>query len=197
MAGLGIEEFAGGGEGFCGRILIFPTRRDVLATVDAFGFVRTSRDSDGDADFDFGMHGDGDLVLADGLDRRVQHDLAAANDDAIALERCDDVANAHRSEQLTGLRRLTQYDDVAAVDLLRDLCCLALGLQVAGFELGLHAIELGTVVRGGAQRLAALEQKIAGKPVLDADDFAHMTELGDALQQDDFHIRSPFEVIRI
>jgi hypothetical protein len=39
--------------------------------------------------------------------------------------------------------------------------------------------------------LAALQQKIARKTVLDADDFAHLAELGDALQQNDFHIRSP------
>ena len=71
----------------------------------------------------------------------------------------------------------------------------ALGLQVAGFEFGLHAFELGAVVRGGAQRLAALEQEIAGKPVLDADDFAHLAELGDAFQQNDFHVRSPFRLM--
>ncbi len=101
----------------------------------------------------------------------------------------------HRTEQLAGLRGLTQHHDVAAVDLLGDLGCLALGLEVAGFEFGLHAVELGAIVRGGAQRLAALQQKIAGKPVLDADDFAHLAELGDALQQNDFHIGSPLNVI--
>jgi hypothetical protein len=77
------------------------------------------------------------------------------------------------------------------VDLLRDLARFALGLEVVGLEFGLHAVELGAVVRGGAQRLAALEQKVAGKPVLDADDFAHLAELGDAFQQNDFHFRSP------
>jgi hypothetical protein len=45
-----------------------------------------------------------------------------------------------------------------------------------------------------AQRLAALEQKVAGKSVPDFDDFAHLTELGDAFEQNDFHIRSPVEV---
>ena len=97
----------------------------------------------------------------------------------------------HRTEQLAGFGGLTQHDDVAAVDLLRDLGCLALGLEVAGLEFGLHAVELGAIVRGGAQRLAALQQEIAGKSVLDADDFAHLAELGDTFQQNDFHIRSP------
>ena len=83
------------------------------------------------------------------------------------------------------------HDDVAAVDLLGDLGGFALGLEVVGLELGLHAVELGAVVGGGAQRLAALQKKIAGKAVLDADDFAHLAELGDAFQQNDFHVRSP------
>ena len=143
------------------------------------------------------MHGDRDRVLADGLDRRVQHDLAAADGDAIGLERCDDVAHRNRTEQLAGFGSLTQHDDVAAVDLLRDLGCFALRLEVAGLEVGLHALELGAIVRGGAQRLAALEQKIAGKAVLDADDFAHLAELGDAFQQNDFHIDSPSEGVGV
>ena len=137
------------------------------------------------------MHGDGDVVLADGLDRRVQHDLAAADGDPIALKRGDDVANGYRSEQLTAFGGLTQHHDVAAIDLFRDLGGLGLGFQVAGFEFGLHAVEPGAIVCGGAQRLAALQKKIAGKSVLDADHFAHLAELGDTFQQNDFHIRSP------
>ncbi len=90
-----IEEFAGGGERFGGGVLIFLTGRDVLAAVDALGLIGASRDRHGDADFDFRMHGDRDRVLADGLDRRVQHDLAAADGDAVALKRRDDVANAY------------------------------------------------------------------------------------------------------
>jgi hypothetical protein len=50
------------------------------------------------------------------------------------------------------------------------------------------------VVCGGAQRLAALQQEIAGEPVPDLHDFAHLTELGDALQQNDFHFSSPSKV---
>ena len=190
-AGFGIEEFAGGGERFGGRVLVFLTRGDVFAAIDALGLVGAARDRHGDADFDFRMHGDGDVVLADGLDRRVQHDLAAADGDAVRLERGDDVANRHRAEQLAGFGSLTQHDDVAAVDLLGDLGGLALGLQVAGFEFGLHAVELGAVVGGGAQRLVALQEEVAGIAVPDADDFAHLAELGDAFQQNDFHIRSP------
>jgi hypothetical protein len=188
-----IEEFAGGGKRLGGGVLVFLTRRDVFAAVDALGLIGAARHGDADGDFNLGMDGDVDLVLADGLDRGIEQHLAAADGDAIGLEGRDDVADADRSEQLAGFGSLTQHDHVAAVDLLRDLRRFALGLEVVGLELGLHAVELGAVVGGGAQRLAALEQKVAGKPVLDADDFAHLTELGNAFQQDDFHFNSPFE----
>ncbi len=39
--------------------------------------------------------------------------------------------------------------------------------------------------------LLRFKQKIAGKSVPDFDDFAHLAKLGDAFQQNDFHIRSP------
>ena len=73
------------------------------------------------------------------------------------------------------------------------LAASPLALQIVGLELGLHAVELGLVVGGGAQRLAAFQKKVAGKPVLDADDFAHLAELGHALQQNDFHFGSPLK----
>ena len=73
------------------------------------------------------------------------------------------------------------------------LAGFALGLEVVGLELGLHAVELGAVVGGGAQRLAALEQEIAGKAVAHFDDFAHLAELGHAFQQNDFHVGSPLD----
>jgi len=51
-AGFRIEEFAGGGERFGGRVLIFLAGRDVLAAIDTFGLVGTSRDGDGHADLE-------------------------------------------------------------------------------------------------------------------------------------------------
>ena len=65
---------------------------------------------------------------------------------------------------------------------------LFLQFEVARFQLHLHAFELGAVILGGAQRLALREQEIARETVLDADDFAHLTELGDAFEQDHFHV---------
>src|SRR5580704_5271035 len=40
---LGVEEFAGRGDGFGCRVLVFPTGGDVLAAIDALGFVGAAR----------------------------------------------------------------------------------------------------------------------------------------------------------
>src|SRR6185312_5650475 len=127
---LGVEEFAGSGQRLRGGVLVFLAGADVFAAIDAFGLIGTAHHRYGHADLDFRVHGDGNGVFADGLDRRVEHDLAAADGDAIVLERGDDVANAHRSEQLAGLGGLTKHHDIAAVDLFGDLGSLALGLEV-------------------------------------------------------------------
>ena len=186
-----IEELASGGKRLGGGVLILLARRDVLAALDAVGFVGAARDRHGDARLDLGMHGDGHLLLPDRLDRRVEPDLRPADHDAMALQSRDDIPHRNRAEQLSGFGRLADDHEIEAIDLLRGLGCFTLGHQVTRFEFGLHAVVLGAVVGGGAQRLAALQQKIAGKPVPDADDFAHLAELGDALQQNDFHVRSP------
>ena len=119
----------------------------------------------------------------------------AVERDAVGLERDDDVTHRDRAEQLAGFGRLTDHDDVLALDLLGDLGRLALGLEVASLEIGLHAVVLGAVVGGGAQRLAALEQEIAGIAVANLHDFAHLAELAHAFQQNDFHIRSPLKCL--
>src|SRR5260221_6073808 len=60
VAGLGfrIEELAGGGKRLGGGILVLLTGRDVLAALDAVGFLGAARDRHVDGDLDLGMHGD-------------------------------------------------------------------------------------------------------------------------------------------
>ena len=43
------------------------------------------------------------------------------------------------------------------------------------------------VRRRGPTGLVARQKEVTGVTVLDADDFAHLAELGDALEKDDFH----------
>ena len=86
VLGYRIAEIAGGRRALGGCVLFFLTARDVLAAVDAFGFVGAARHGDADADFDFRMHGDGDLIFAEVLTGGIEQDLAAADDDASGLE---------------------------------------------------------------------------------------------------------------
>src|SRR5205085_12505243 len=55
--------------------------------------------------------------------------------------------------------------------------------------------ELGAVVLRGAQRLALRQQEIACEAVFHAHDFAHLSELADAFEQDHFHVG--LSVVRI
>jgi hypothetical protein len=68
------------------------------------------------------------------------------------------------------------------------------GLQVFRLQIDLHALILGLVGFGRAERLALRQQKVAGKAVLDAHDLAHLSELGDAFEQNHFHGGSPVQV---
>src|SRR5262249_13804329 len=65
-------------------------------------------------------------------------------------------------------------------------------LETARFELDALRFELLAIGVGGAQRLAARQQKIAGESVLDADGFAHLAELRHAFEENDFHLVNPF-----
>ncbi len=77
------------------------SRRTVTSSprVDALGFFGVARDDQRDRDFDFRMQRDGDLVLADGLDRRMQFDLAAGDRKAAFGDEIGDVARAEPSRK--------------------------------------------------------------------------------------------------
>src|SRR3954453_9010391 len=86
VAGFRVKELARGSERFSRGVLIFLTGGDILATIDSLGFLSPSADPHAHADFDFRMHGDRNLVIANGFDRRVQHDLATADSDTTAFK---------------------------------------------------------------------------------------------------------------
>ncbi len=182
MLGFRIEELAGGGDGFGRCVAIFLAAVDVFAAVDALGFRLGARNRGRHMDFDFRMHGDGDLVLANGLDWRVEQNLRTVQCNAVGFQRGHDITHRDRTVELTGFRRLTDDDDVAAVDLLGNLGGFAFGLNVLGLQLGFHAVVLLAVFLGRAQGLVALEQEVTGKAVLHFDHIAHLAELGHAFQ---------------
>ena len=70
---------------------------------------------------------------------------------------------------------------------LGDLRRIGFGRGGARLQIALHAFEASAIFVGGAQRLAARQQKIAGKAVFDAHDVAHLAEPRDTFEEDDFH----------
>ena len=124
---------------------------------------------------------------AERLDRMRQHDLVAADLGAAGRHCFGDIARRDRAVEIACLAGLTDDHESLAVERLADLLGRAARLGVAGFEIGLLALEALLVGLGGTQRFTARQQAVAGIAVLDADGFAHMAELGHALEQDHFH----------
>ena len=65
---------------------------------------------------------------------------------------------------------------------------LGLALEVVGLELGAAAVEILAVGRGRTQGLFLRQQEIAREAGLHLHDVAHLAEIGDALEQDHFHL---------
>src|SRR4029078_170086 len=87
---------------------------------------------------------------------------------------------------------MADYDEGLAVDLGGELAGFALRLEVLLLEIGAHRFEARLVFAGRAQRLAAREEEIAGKAVFHTDCLAHLADLADAVEQNDFHCRYSF-----
>ncbi len=160
---------------------------DILAARDAVGFILVTRDIDRDRHLDLRMQRDRHLVSADHLDRSVQVDLIAGHLDAGFRDHHCDIARRDRAEKLAGFRRLAQHHEGLAVDLSGNLLGFAAVLGIARLELLAHLLKARLVFLGRAQGLALGEQEIAGKAVFDAHGLAHLAELGDAFEQNDFH----------
>ena len=159
---------------------------------ETFGFVGIAGNRNVDRHLDFRMQRDRDLVPPDHLDRRVESDLAARQCKALVARKRRDVTWRYRAVQLATFRRLTQHREALAVELVSNLLRIAPGLEIARFELDLHRLKARAVLLRGAQRLAARQQKVTGKAVLDAHDLTHLAEIGDTFEQDHFHCQSPF-----
>ena len=134
-------------------------------------------------------------VQANGLDRRQQRDLIAVYAHAASGDDVGDVAGRDRSVELAGFAGLTDDDEALAVE--RGVHLLGFGLlfQIAGLKLGALIVEALLVGAGGAQRFALRQQEIARKAVAHLNGFAHLAQFGDAFEQNDFHVYSPFGLV--
>src|SRR5262245_38559228 len=98
-----------------------------------------------------------------------------------------DVGGADRSEELAfaaGLRRDAELESFERGRARPG------GREVGGglrLELGAPALELGDVLRRREGRLASRQQEVAPESRLDFHAIADVTDVGDLLQQDDFH----------
>src|SRR5262249_31579203 len=129
----------------------------------------------------------GHRMQAERLDRRIEHHLVARHREARLAERLGDIARRDRAVELAALAGLTDQDDALPVELLGHRLGLLLELEIARLDLAALRLEALAVGLRGPQRLAARQQEIARKPVLDAHHIADLSELGDPLQQNDFH----------
>src|SRR5579862_6416824 len=155
---------------------------NVLAAGDAFGFVGATGDDDSDGRLYFRMQRQRNLVLADGLDRCIEHDMRARDLSLVAVEQRGNIACRYRAVQLAAFGSLAQHGDSLAVEFGRHLFGASLHFQIARLQLGLHSFEARLVFGGGTQRLAARQQEVTSKAVLDAHHIAHLTELADTFE---------------
>src|SRR5262245_61243989 len=133
------------------------------------------------------MKGERHLVLSDGLDRCIEHDLRAANFGTIDLDQTCDVARRNRAEQLPALACLTEDDVGLAVEFAGKCAGFAFKLKALGLQFGFHVFESLFVVRSCAKRFAAQQKEIASEAIFDANNIAHLAKFSDALEQDHFH----------
>src|SRR5690606_28006920 len=106
-----------------------------LATCLAICLIGGTGDVQRDGRGDFRMEADGDLGDADGLDRSLQLDLAAADLEAGFVENLGDVASGYRTVKLAGLGSGADDDEALAVQLLGNGFGFLLALEVARFQL--------------------------------------------------------------
>ena len=99
-----------------------------------------------------------------------------------------DVARRDRAVELAGVAGGADQDEALAFDLGGNGFGFFLVLQVGGFELGAAAVEHLLVFFGGAQGLFLRQQEVAGVPVLDVDDVAHLAEAADTLEKNNLHV---------
>ena len=137
------------------------------------------------------------LVQADRLDRHVERDLVAVDDETAVGHERGKVARRNRAIELSGFRRLADHHEALPVELGADLVGLGLGHEVARLQIDLHGLKLGLVGLRRTQRLAFRQQIVAGIAVLHAHHLAHLAEVGDAFEQNHFHCLSPVSGLRI
>ena len=138
-------------------------------------------------DGDLRVEHDADVEQPQRLDRPVDGHLVAADGEARPAQRLGHIAAGDRAVELARLAGLAEDHHRHAVELGGHRFRFGAALQVGGLKLGALALEIGEVFLGRAQRLALRQQIVAGVAGPDPDGIAHLAQVLDTLQKNDFH----------
>ena len=117
----------------------------------------------------------------------LQHHLLAGHRQAARGARLGDVAPGDRAIQAAELTRLADDHHRQPADPFGHPLGLLAALQVLRLKLHALLLEAGEVLLGGAQRLLLRQQVVAGEPGFYPHPLAHLPQLLDPLEQDQFH----------
>jgi len=137
---------------------------------------------------DVGVQVQGDGVLAEHAQRAVrQPHFAALDVEAGTGAGLGDVAGADRAEQLPFGAGLGVDGELEILHRRRALRGGGQVLARLALELRAARLEARNVLRGGERRLTLRQEEIAAEARADLDAIADVAEVGDLLQQNDFH----------
>src|SRR6266850_4004024 len=107
--------------------------------------------------------------------------------DAVLAEEVDDILRGDGAEELALLGGLAPLLEAERLDALAQR--LGVALHAIGLGVGLHldVLEVLHVARAGAERELLGDQEVAREAVGDVAHFAPAADLGDVVEQDDFH----------
>src|SRR6266478_7568369 len=135
------------------------------------------------------MKYDTQRMQAQGLDRPLENHLAFLDREACLSDGVGDVARRNGTVELPAFAGLPDDHDSQPLELAADLRRFALALQVIRFELGALTLEIRQVFLCCAQRFLLWQQIIAGKAGPYLDELAHLAQLFNTLEQDQFNHR--------
>src|SRR5215469_13846217 len=145
-----------------------------------------------------GVQVQGDSVLAHHAQRSVrQAHFAALDIEAGTRQVLGDVAGTDRAEQLPFRTRLGVNGELEILHRSRPLLGRGQVLARLVLELGAPRLEARDVLRRGERRLALRQEEIAAETRAHLDAIADVAEVGDLLQQNDFHRCKPLVLVGV
>src|SRR5215471_8316059 len=134
---------------------------------------------------------DGNVEVADALQRLMQLDLTAIDVESLVLQCFRDVGGCDRPEQVVLLAGLALEGEAHSLKLLCQRLRIGFLYSRATDSRLFHLFDHGLVGRGGLNGQLARQQVVAAVAFGNLDHVAAMAQLGNIFFQNDFHFRSP------